>query len=183
MPEERAEAGFELEAEDLAQKLDAELLEIERERHAELRAARVGAALKTAHTLKGLAAVVGQPTVARTCHLLEDLLKAIQRDSTAPSAHIVNLMLAAGSILCAATQTVRQGKVPDELLKPILQQLESAVRIAGQPEQESSVSGAVQPSPAAPALTPAVRVSDDKLDAILAVSEEIHNAAAVIRMR
>ncbi len=181
MPEERAEAGFELEAQELAQRLDAQLLEVERARDAEQRAACIAAGLRTAHTLKGLAAMVGQAAIAHTCHLLEDLLKRMPRQPGSTDGQTMSLIVEAGSALCAAADAVREGKPCEELLQPVMKRLEAPAT--------AGAAQAGQPPPTAPpatltaGLAPAVRVTDDKLDTILGLSEEIHYAAAVLRMR
>lgn len=66
MPKDRPEPRFAFEVEDLARRLDGEFLDLERAQDPGQRAARVAGALKTAHTLKGSAAVV-RPRAFPSC--------------------------------------------------------------------------------------------------------------------
>jgi len=177
MPKDRPEPGFALEVEDLARRLDGEFLDIERAQDPGQRAARVAGALKTAHTLKGSAAVVGQPTIAHVCHLLEGLLQQLPGAHAADS-QMLSLMLEASSRLCAAAQVLREGgPSADELLLPMLERLESY----GGPGWPAA---AVAPRPLpAPSIAPVVRVTDQELDHVLGLSEDLHYAATALRMR
>ncbi len=181
MAEGRSDESFALEVDDLARKLDTELLDTERAQNPAQRAAHTTTALKTTHTLKGLAAVVGQPAIARTCHLLEGLLKQVQSAPPGAAATLLSLSLEAGSALCAAAQVLREGKADaDEVLLPVLERLEGHGRLTAQAPPAASV--AQRPLPA-PTLAPAVRITDHALDNILGHSEELYYAAAVLRMR
>ena len=177
MPKDRPEPGFALEVEDLARRLDGEFLDLERAQDPGQRAARVAGALKTAHTLKGSAAVVGQPMIAHVCHLLEGLLQQLP-GAQAADAQMLSLMLEASSSLCAAAQVLREGgPSADELLLPTLERLESY----GGPGWPAA---AVAPRPLpAPSIAPVVRVTDQELDHVLGLSEELHYAATALRMR
>jgi two-component system chemotaxis sensor kinase CheA len=177
MPEDGAEPGFALEAEDLAQKLDDELLDIERAQEPQQRQASIIAALKTAHTLKGLASVVCQPAIARACHLLEEHLKQLQSE---PATQRLNVLLEAGSALYTAAHAVREGHLADETLQPVVQRLENQDGSGG---AEASGAALAHLQQSTPILAPPVRVTDEKLDILMRLSEELYYAAAVLRMR
>ncbi|MGA9113894.1 MAG: Hpt domain-containing protein, partial [Candidatus Dormiibacterota bacterium] len=82
---------FATEAEGRLDTLVDELLELERGgANPEL----VASLFREAHTIKGGAAVVGMPHVARVAHALEDLLEEVRRERRAVDAPLIDAVLA-----------------------------------------------------------------------------------------
>jgi two-component system chemotaxis sensor kinase CheA len=106
------------------------------------------------------------------------------RVQPSPAAPNINLILAAGSGLCAAVRAVGGGKACDQLLLPVVKELENSTASTASAQPGPPSNPQAPPLSATTAtLDLGVRVSDEKLDAIYALSEDFYYAAALLRMR
>jgi len=149
-PDQTSEADFQrlfaAEAEGRLDTLVDQLLELEKGgSNPEL----VASLFREAHTIKGGAAVVGMPHVARVAHALEDLLEEVRRDRRAVDAPLIDAVLAGVDGIRTLIPLAVAGKDHEQAAFDAEQRLRLAV---------SGASAAEAPAPPAAAPPAAVAV-------------------------
>ena len=149
---------FATEAEGRLDTLVDELLELERGgANPEL----VASLFREAHTIKGGAAVVGMPHVARVAHALEDLLEEVRRERRGVDAALIDAVLAGVDAIRSLIPLAVAGEDHERAAFEAEQRLRIAV---GGPLAAGDDWGA-EPAPVAAAATPAVPVVPASPDA------------------
>jgi two-component system, chemotaxis family, sensor kinase CheA len=190
---------FVTEIDEQVQVLNRDLLALEKTADPTSRAELVRSIFRVAHSLKGAARAVDVTPIERFCHRLEEALSPV-RDGRAPlSPDLVALTFAAADALTDAADRLRSGRElagsPLEALEPGLEANRSGAVSPPRPPPAPAGSSTIEPPRAAttpppstvsspPAREPEspaprsadaaiVRVTAEKLDALLATSGEL----------
>jgi two-component system chemotaxis sensor kinase CheA len=143
---------------------------------------RMTSLLRTVHSVKGASRAVSEGLIEAACHRLEEVLAVVQRQGRA-SPELMELCFTTADALDDAGRRLAQKKaLKDSPLEALLSRLEEAVHAPGSPPPPRAP-GPEAPPPAPPpeAAAPGaeglpVRVSAQKLDALLARSGELRVA-------
>lgn len=170
-------ATFLEELEDRVRALNEDVLALERDAAPDAPAGpapeRLGALLRTAHSLKGAARAVNVRPVERVSHHLEELLIAVQQGRLAVGPELCSLLLGAADAIEDAGARLRAGQ--DLRGAPIVDVLARLEAGAG---AGAGASGEAGPASAPHAVEAtgadgAVRVAAERLDALLAHTGEL----------
>ena len=128
---------FATEAEEHIQNLDTRLAALERDPHNRelLREIR-----RTAHTLKGSAAMVGFGVISQTAHLMEDLLDRLYDGSLEVDEKVVELLFVTFNTIDVMVRGLSAARPEDPNLLESLRPHYAAL-LDGEPESEESVGG------------------------------------------
>lgn len=109
----------------------------------------IHAVFREAHTLKGGAAMVGLPQVARVAHAMEDILEQIRAGEREPTSQLVDCLLQAGDRLRAVIHRALEGAEDETECEAIVAELHASTRPAvSPPHREPAAPAAVAPTPA-----------------------------------
>jgi chemotaxis protein histidine kinase CheA/ActR/RegA family two-component response regulator len=161
--EELAEV-FASEADEHIQNLDSQLAQLERTpKNREI----IREIRRTAHTLKGSAAMVGFNTISQTAHLMEDLLDRLFDGTKEVNAAIISLLFQTFNSIEGQTKRIKSGHAEDPSGLEALAPLYAAV-LEGTEEEEQGEGGMIifnQPTVAEPA-PQAVLIQESDIEAI-----------------
>jgi two-component system chemotaxis sensor kinase CheA len=137
---------FAMEAEGRLDTLVDELLELEK---GGATPEVVASLFREAHTIKGGAAVVGMPHVARVAHALEDLLEEVRRERRGVDTALIDAVLAGVDAIRTLIPLAVAGQEHEEVAFEAEQRLRIAV--GGPPVVDDKAAEAVVPGQAGPA--------------------------------
>lgn len=122
---------FRIEAREHIERLNADLLELERTPgDAEL----VNRLFRVAHTLKGAARMVSQNDIGAIAHKVEDVLGALRDDGLEATEELVSGLLQAVEVIVGLVTVLEDGEAEDTDPGPVLERLQEAMRRAGEPQ-------------------------------------------------
>jgi chemosensory pili system protein ChpA (sensor histidine kinase/response regulator) len=126
---------------------------------------------RSAHTLKGSAAMVGFRTLTRLAHRMEDLLDALHDGEQVVTEDVFRLLLATADALAA----LAAGEVNEEVLRGLYQRYDQAMATAaGRAEQpEQAAVPAPAPEAAVRGAEQFVRVPLERLDGLVRLVSEL----------
>ncbi len=128
-------AEFVIEAEELLEKLDADLVELEKTPD-DLNL--INEIFRSAHTIKGTAGFLGFDNMARLTHAAEDILNRMRKGNLAVSAEIMDAILATVDILGTMLDSIREnGKEGDAEVDGLIATL-NELNNGGQDQAEQS---------------------------------------------
>ena len=190
-------ATFRVEADEHLKAMSAGLIELEKNPAADRYAEIVEIVFREAHSLKGAARAVNLKEIESVCQPLESVLAALKNKQLAVSTQLLDLLyqaidalgglLAPGGTGRAGSQQAKPGLLarqlvdalqgrfaPSETAQPVSSQLASTGAVPEEPADEPAEPVAI----AAPSLAPSlasetVRVSTQKLDAVMRQVEEL----------
>ena len=184
-------ATFKTEAAEHIVAISTGLVELEKASSAEVQTGIVEAVFREAHSLKGAARAVNLTPVEAVCQSFEGVLAALKRKEIVPEREILDLLHRTVNLLGELLAPLREGGVPLEKngIRGLLRELDDTTRKAyrekrtrANEETPADDSPLLQeekqplPAPAPGALrvtADTIRVSKQKLDAILLQTEEL----------
>ncbi|MGB9094642.1 MAG: ATP-binding protein, partial [Gallionella sp.] len=190
-------ATFRVEADEHLKAMSAGLIELEKNPAADRYAEIVEIVFREAHSLKGAARSVNLKEIASVCQPLESVLAALKNSQLAVSTPLLDLLYQAIDVLggllapgpgapasrqAMLAQMIRrlddalQGRFAQSgVVHPVLSpQQASTIPVSGQPSVETTEPvGIAAPSPAPSLASETVRVSTQKLDAVMRQVEEL----------
>ena len=147
---------FAMEAEGRLDTLVDELLELEK---GGATPEVVASLFREAHTIKGGAAVVGMPHVARVAHALEDLLEEVRRDRRGVDTALIDAVLAGVDAIRTLIPLAVAGQEHEKVAFDAEQRLRIAVGGPPVVDDKAAAGPDVTAPAAAPGATPSVRAS------------------------
>ena len=147
---------FAMEAEGRLDTLVDELLELEK---GGATPEVVASLFREAHTIKGGAAVVGMPHVARVAHALEDLLEEVRRERRGVDTALIDAVLAGVDAIRTLIPLAVAGQEHEEVAFEAEQRLRIAVGGPPVVDDKAAAGPDVTAPAAAPGATPSVRAS------------------------
>ena len=147
---------FAMEAEGRLDTLVDELLELEK---GGATPEMVASLFREAHTIKGGAAVVGMPHVARVAHALEDLLEEVRRERRGVDTALIDAVLAGVDAIRTLIPLAVAGQEHEEAAFDAEQRLRIAVGGPPVVDDKAAAGPGVTAPAAAPGATPSVRAS------------------------
>lgn len=147
---------FAMEAEGRLDTLVDELLELEK---GGATPEVVASLFREAHTIKGGAAVVGMPHVARVAHALEDLLEEVRRERRGVDTALIDAVLAGVDAIRTLIPLAVAGQEHEEAAFDAEQRLRIAVGGPPVVDDKAAAGPDVTAPAAAPGATPSVRAS------------------------
>lgn len=147
---------FAMEAEGRLDTLVDELLELEK---GGATPEVVASLFREAHTIKGGAAVVGMPHVARVAHALEDLLEEVRRDRRGVDTALIDAVLAGVDAIRTLIPLAVAGQEHEKAAFDAEQRLRIAVGGPPVVDDKAAAGPDVTAPAAAPGATPSVRAS------------------------
>ena len=147
---------FAMEAEGRLDTLVDELLELEK---GGATPEMVASLFREAHTIKGGAAVVGMPHVARVAHALEDLLEEVRRERRGVDTALIDAVLAGVDAIRTLIPLAVAGQEHEEVAFEAEQRLRIAVGGPPVVDDKAAAGPGVTAPAAAPGATPSVRAS------------------------
>ena len=184
-------ATFKAEAAEHIVAISTGLVELEKASSAEMQAGIIEAVFREAHSLKGAARAVNLTPVEAVCQSFEGVLAALKRKEIVPEREILDLLHRTVNLLGELLAPLREGGGPLEKkgIRGLLRELDDTARKAyrekrtkANEETPADVSPLLQeekqplPAPAPGSLrvtADTIRVSKQKLDAILLQTEEL----------
>jgi len=158
---------FEGELQDHARSIERDLLAIERGPEPAEMAELCNSLLRSAHSLKGAANVVGAQAIEAACHRLEEVFQALRDGRLAPERTLFQTLLAVVDSMRQAHGGSERG---GDVLRGRLSQLDAdPSETAGDPSPQPPSRAAI----AAPRGEEGVRIAATKLDSLLAQSEQL----------
>jgi two-component system chemotaxis sensor kinase CheA len=141
---------------------------------------------RSAHTLKGAAGIVGLRSAAETAHRMEDLLDRIVELRSSADSNVIEFLVASArrlNAICAARLADDEDESLDAKYNLALASLtpsEDLTPNAAQHPGMSTAAPAASPDPVKATTTPIVRVSLDRLDELIKLSNSLTiNRAAI----
>ena len=147
---------FAMEAEGRLDTLVDELLELEK---GGATPEMVASLFREAHTIKGGAAVVGMPHVARVAHALEDLLEEVRRERRGVDTALIDAVLAGVDAIRTLIPLAVAGQEHEKVAFDAEQRLRIAVGGPPVVDDKAAAGPDVTAPAAAPGATPSVRAS------------------------
>ena len=147
---------FAMEAEGRLDTLVDELLELEK---GGATPEVVASLFREAHTIKGGAAVVGMPHVARVAHALEDLLEEVRRERRGVDTALIDAVLAGVDAIRTLIPLAVAGQEHEKVAFDAEQRLRIAVGGPPVVDDKAAAGPGVTAPAAAPGATPSVRAS------------------------
>lgn len=170
-------ATFRVEAEEHIQALSSGLLELERAGDGEVRAKVIESVFREAHSLKGAARAVGLAGIEQVCHSAENLFSALQRGEVRLSQAVLDALHDAVDGLAALLRKADATAGGDSAVAAsrLLARLDGVLRAKEARPAEGELQQTAE-APDRPSSTATVRISTERLDALLFQAEELLSA-------
>jgi two-component system chemotaxis sensor kinase CheA len=169
------------------EELNRHLLELEKADSAEAKHDHIGHLFRAFHSLKGAARSVNYPEIESFCHALENMLGPVRDEGASLSDDDVQLMFDAADAIADAGKRLQQNEpLESGPLARMLRTMQSSARpTAQQPSSPSRQAKAPKPSPppVADADAPRLQVPVERLDRLLAHSNQLVTATGQLQDR